>query len=180
MSKSPGNVVAPREQYDKYGSDVCRFYMLGVLQPYTDGRYREEKLKNAYNAFLANNYGNLLNRLIHPGHLKGVNILDPSRIAKDFRAKVNEMKVGIDKAFEDFERRDAVTGINDLVSMGNQHIYEKEPWRQSLDDARITLNNVSYLMQIASELYEPIIPDGAAKALEAIKKGEKMILFPRI
>ncbi|MBN2089017.1 methionine--tRNA ligase [candidate division KSB1 bacterium] len=180
MSKSLGNVVAPLEQYDKYGSDVCRFYMLGVLQPYTDSSYREDELKSAYNAFLANNYGNLLNRLIHLGNLKGINILDASSVAEDFRTKVNEMKVGIEKAFEDFEIRAAVTGINDLVSMGNQHIHEKEPWRQNSEEARITLNNVSYLMQIASELYEPIIPDGAAKALEAIQKGEKVILFPRI
>ncbi len=36
------------------------------------------------------------------------------------------------------------------------------------------------LMQTASELYEPIIPDGARTAIEAIHKGEKIILYPRI
>jgi hypothetical protein len=35
-------------------------------------------------------------------------------------------------------------------------------------------------MQTATELYEPILPDGAVKAAEAIRRGEKVILFPRI
>jgi hypothetical protein len=48
------------------------------------------------------------------------------------------------------------------------------------DEATITLNNVSSLMQTASELYEPIIPDGARRAIESLRKGEKVILFPRI
>jgi hypothetical protein len=42
------------------------------------------------------------------------------------------------------------------------------------------LNNVSFLLQKATELLEPIIPDGAIKAAEAIQKKEKVILFPRL
>lgn len=32
----------------------------------------------------------------------------------------------------------------------------------------------------ASELFEPIIPEGAKKAPEAIRTKEKLILFPEI
>jgi len=180
MSKSLGNVIAPLDQYQKYGSDVCRFYMLGVLQSYTDCSYREDDLKSAYNAHLANNYGNLLNRLIHLGNQKSINILDSEKIDGNFKRIVDGFKERIEKSYEEFEIHDAVTAINELVSLGNQHIHEKEPWRQSIDDAAVTMNNVSYLLQIASELYEPVIPDGASKALEAIRKSEKVILYPRI
>ncbi len=180
MSKTLGNVVSPLDQYEKYGSDVCRFYMLGVLQTYTDCSYREEDLKSAYNAYLANNYGNLLNRLIHLGNQKGIDILASAYIADKYRALVDGYRQRIEKAFEEFELHEAVSMINELVSFGNQHIHEKEPWRQSHEEASITMNNVSYVMQTASELYEPIIPDGAKKAIEAIEKKEKLILYPRI
>jgi methionyl-tRNA synthetase len=180
MSKSIGNVVSPLEQYDKYGSDVCRFYMLGVLQTYTDCSYREDDLRSAYNAHLANNYGNLLNRLIHLGNQKGISILDSSKIEDGFRRIVDGYRERIEGYYEAFELHDAVAAISELVSLGNQHIHEKEPWRQKLEDAAVTINNVSHLMLTASELYEPIIPDGAVKAIEAIRTGTKMILFPRI
>ncbi|MBU4486346.1 MAG: class I tRNA ligase family protein [Candidatus Delongbacteria bacterium] len=81
---------------------------------------------------------------------------------------------------EEFELHNAVYVINEMVSLGNQHIHEKEPWKQKPEDAEVTLNNVSYLLLVASELYEPVIPDGAQKAIEAIKSKEKVILFPRI
>jgi methionyl-tRNA synthetase len=180
MSKSLGNVIAPLEQFEKYGSDICRFYMLGVLQPYADCSYREDDLKSAYNAFLANNYGNLLNRLIHLSNQKGINILDSGKVTHEFRTKVSQFQIRIETAYDNFELHEAVTTINELVSLGNQHIHEQEPWKQSLDEASITMNNVSFLMQTATELYEPIIPDGAKKALEAIHSGKKVILYPRI
>lgn len=180
MSKTLGNVIAPLDQFNKFGSDICRFYMLGVLHPYSDCSYRETELITAYNAFLANNYGNLLNRLIHLANIKEIDILNHSKISPEFRSNVDNHKEKIEKCYEDFELHDAVGIINELVSIGNQHIHEKEPWKQNQGDAGITLNNVSYLMQTASELYEPIIPDGAIKAIDAINRKEKVILFPRI
>lgn len=93
---------------------------------------------------------------------------------------VDDYRKRIENYYENYELQDAVKAITELVSLGNQHIHEKEPWRQNDSDASITLNNVSYLLQTATELYEPIIPDGSSKAKEALAKGEKIILFPRI
>ena len=76
MSKTLGNVIAPLEQYDQFGSDGVRFYMLGVLQTYLNCSYREEDLKSAYNTHLANNYGNLVNRVIHLANQKSISISD--------------------------------------------------------------------------------------------------------
>ena len=180
MSKSLGNVVSPLEQYDKFGADVCRFYILGILQTYEKCSYREEELKSAYNTFLANNYGNLLNRLLHLSTQKDINILDDSKIQNEFKYKIYKMKLKIESEYENFEINKAVGMINDMVSFGNQYIHEKEPWKQNVKQVEATLNNVSYLLLRASELYEPIIPNGARKAIEAINKKEKLILYPKI
>lgn len=180
MSKTLGNVVAPLEQYEKYSSDVCRFYMLGVLQTYSKCSYREDDLKTAYNAYLANNYGNLINRTIHLANQKEIRISDKSRVRNSFKLKIDEMKNKVECAFETFELHDAVKIVNEMVSFGNRYFHENEPWKQDYEQARITLNNVSYLIQTASELYEPIIPDGAKKALSAIHNKDNIILYPKL
>ncbi len=180
MSKTLGNVISPLDQYKKYGSDVCRFYMLGVLRAYSDCSYKEGDLKSAYNAHLANNYGNLLNRLIHLGNKKEINILDQSIIQDNFRNEIDDIKMKIEKEYEAFELHNVVSLINEMVSKGNQYIHEQEPWKKEYEEASVILNNVSYLLKAASEFYEPIIPNGAKKALNAIEKKEKSILYPRI
>lgn len=180
MSKTLGNVIAPLEQYEKYGSDICRFYMLGVLRAYSDCSYREDDLKSAYNTYLANNYGNLLNRLIHLANKKDIDILDETIIDNDFKIDVDQIRIDVEKRYEDFELHNAVSLINGMVSKGNQYIHEQEPWKKDIEQAKVILNNISYLLRMASELYIPIIPDGAEKALQAIKTKEKLILFPRI
>ena len=100
MSKSLGNVISPLNQYEKYGSDVCRFYMLGGLHTYEKCSYREEDLKSSYNTFLANNYGNLLSRLVHLATQKQIDILDPSKVQDDLRNKINDMKHKVEAALK--------------------------------------------------------------------------------
>lgn len=180
MSKTLGNVINPLEQFEKYGSDICRFYMLGVLRTYSDATYREEELIEAYNAHLANSYGNLLNRLIHLGNVMNADLFDESFIDDSFRNEVVERRNNIQQRYEDFELYDAVKEIRELVDLGNRHFNENEPWKQSEEKAKRTLGNVAYLLRVATKLYEPIIPDGAKRALEALKKKERIILYPRI
>lgn len=180
MSKTLGNVIAPLEQFEKYGSDICRFYMLGVLRTYADCSYKEDDLKEAYNAHLANNYGNLVNRLIHLSNLKNIDLFDSSGVTEEFISIVDNYRKKIESCYEDFELHDAVTLIGELITLGNQHIHKNEPWKQSDTDAKITLNNVSLIVRVATEFYEPIIPDGAQRAMDAMRKKERIILFPRI
>lgn len=180
MSKSLGNVISPLQQFEKYGSDICRFYMLGVLRTYSDSNYREDELTEAYNAHLANGYGNLLNRLIHLGNVKDTDLFDESLVDENFRHSVNIKKKRIQQKYEDFELHDASKKIRELVAEGNQHMNKNQPWNQPPENAKMTLANVSYLFRTATELYEPIIPDGATRALEAMKNKARIILYPKI
>ncbi len=180
MSKTRGNVVAPLEQYEKYGSDACRFYMLGTLRPYADSSYREEDLKSACNAHLANNYGNLLNRLVHLGNKRSIDFVDHSRVSQVLRERVEAKAREAESAYEAYELSEAVGAVNELVSFGNRYIHETEPWRKDSDEAEEILSGVAYLLRVASKLYEPIIPDGTHRAIQAIERREKIILYPRL
>lgn len=64
MSKSIGNVTCPFELIDKYGVNSVRVYMLAEGPQQRDSNYDETNLKNVHNGFIADQYINLLNRVI--------------------------------------------------------------------------------------------------------------------
>src|SRR3989344_4647581 len=63
MSKTLGNVVDPVEMIKKYGVDAIRYYLLREIPSGNDGDFSENRLKEVYNADLANGLGNLVARV---------------------------------------------------------------------------------------------------------------------
>ncbi len=65
MSKSAGNVIDPFVLADKYGPEALRYYLMSDIATGKDADFSEERLIERYNADLANNLGNLLNRALN-------------------------------------------------------------------------------------------------------------------
>ena len=63
MSKSLGNILDPIEIINKYGVDQLRYYLVKEVSLGNDGSISMENLKNCINNDLANNYGNLCQRV---------------------------------------------------------------------------------------------------------------------
>jgi len=63
MSKTLGNVVDPISIIEKYGVDALRYYLLKEIPSTSDGDFSEKRLKEVYNADLANGLGNLVARV---------------------------------------------------------------------------------------------------------------------
>jgi methionyl-tRNA synthetase len=68
MSKSVGNIIDPFVLADKYGTDAVRYYLMSDIATGKDADFSEERLIERYNADLANNLGNLLNRTLNMVH----------------------------------------------------------------------------------------------------------------
>src|SRR5438067_1726875 len=68
MSKSVGNIIDPFVLIDKYGARALRYYLMGDIATGQDADFSEERLIKRYNADLANNLGNLLNRTLNMVH----------------------------------------------------------------------------------------------------------------
>ena len=64
MSKSKGNILDPLEIINKYGLDPLRYYLLKEVSFGNDGNISQEKLEECINSDLANNFGNLCQRVI--------------------------------------------------------------------------------------------------------------------
>lgn len=63
MSKSVGNVVDPVAVIERHGLDAFRYYFLRHIDTFADADYTDEKFEQAYNNELANDLGNLVQRL---------------------------------------------------------------------------------------------------------------------
>ena len=64
MSKSKGNILDPLEIINKYGLDPLRYYLIKEVSFGNDGNISQDKLEDCINSDLANNYGNLCQRVI--------------------------------------------------------------------------------------------------------------------
>ena len=181
MSKTIGNVVSPFDQLSKYGYEAIRFYIASNFGSF-DSSYKEEDLVNNYNSLLADNFGNLLNRVIHLANAKEVEINNFEKVEDNFKIKVDEVFVDVGVHLENFRIMEAVKLINELATFGNVYIQENKPWEKDkkTEEIQNVLNNLSYLLFSVSDLYEAIIPESIKKAKEALKTREKIILFNKI
>src|SRR5437868_4644769 len=68
MSKSLGNIVDPNVLADKYSPEAVRYYLMSDIATGKDADFSEGRLTERYNADLANNLGNLLNRTLNMAH----------------------------------------------------------------------------------------------------------------
>ncbi len=182
MSKTLGNIISPFEQEEKYGAEVVRFYLLTGISTFSDSAYKEDDLVNLYNSRLANNFGNLLNRVVHLANSKEVEINNEETVEKDFKKKVDHYKKEIEALYNDYEIALASDKVDELADFGNKYITEKEPWNKELEqkESAKILNNLSYLLKVVIQYYYPIIPNSSEKASLALNNRESIILFSKI
>jgi methionyl-tRNA synthetase len=179
IGKSNNNAIDPVELSQKYTTDAVRYALLSEFQVGNDGDFSFERLEAKYNSDLANNWGNLLNRVIHLGNKRTLGILDFTDLDPEFKRKVDDIKVRVDGFMQNFQVFEAIQLIQELCSFGNVYIAEQKPW-ESRENADQVLKNLGYLLDISVQLFDPIIPDAAAKARNALSKKESIILFPKL
>jgi methionyl-tRNA synthetase len=176
MSKTLGNVVDPIDQLEKFGLDPVRYYALAGLTTFGDGKWSESDLVELYNSDLANNYGNLLSRVVHLVSTKNIETHDSH--TDSFKFDVLDYLVRANNYFDKFDFYNGVKELQALITFGNKYINDEKPW--SSDNCVTQLNNLYYLLIKVSEALFPIIPEKAFEALVSLRDKKKIVLFPRI
>jgi methionyl-tRNA synthetase len=180
MSKSIGNVVAPKEIVDKYGTDAFRYYFLRHIPSYNDGDFSWDAFEASYNNELANELGNAVQRTAamvvkYQGGIIGE--IPPARHDNSPIAEAIE-QCRFDRALD--EIWDQVRGLN-------QYIDEEKPWAIAKTGDSDHLREVlayqaSCLLEIA-DLLEPFLPETASKVKavfdEGIVRPIEGTLFPK-
>lgn len=181
IGKSNNNAIDPVELSKKYSLDAVRYALLSEFQLGNDGDFSFARLEAKYNGDLANNFGNLLNRVIHLSNKKEVSINDSQRVEEKFKTTVDSHIQSANKNLDEFRIFEAIQDIFELCSFGNKYIDENKPWiSEDKEQVELVLNNLSFLLKAVIEVYKCIIPDSANKAEKALESRTPEILFPKI
>jgi methionyl-tRNA synthetase len=178
ISKSTGNVVDPFALVARYGVDPVRYWLLREVPPFGDADYADERLERRYNADLANDLGNLLNRTVSMVHRYRQGIVpapgEPGPADQRLEAVAAGLAERVRTALEDdLDPQAGLAAIWELAGAANRYVEETAPWtlarseqagdpqaRQRLDSV---LHHPAEALRIVAEALRPFLPETAER-----------------
>lgn len=177
MSKSIGNVVDPIEAIERHGIDAFRYYFLRHVDTFNDGDFTWDKFDNAYNTELANDLGNLVQRLATMVKKNDI-MVEKQEFEFDEEYKTSMDEFEFTKAFDY-----AWTKVQNI----NKMIDDEKPWELAKNGEtekleKVLGNMVNEILK-TNQMLKPFLPSATEK-IDAIFKADKIEppkipLFPK-
>jgi len=171
MSKSLGNVVNPMDMIDNYGVDAFRYFLIAEMSLGQDASFTEEAFVKRYNSDLANDLGNVANRVLNmisrycndrmPASSKGgfdtpledALWKETTSVAAEMGGMINSMKLD-----------QSVAAVMGVVRKINVYLQERAPWslakqEGSAAEVAYCLYTAAECLRVCSALLYPVMPE---------------------
>jgi methionyl-tRNA synthetase len=173
MSKSLGNVIDPFEVTEKYGLEPVRYYLLKEIPTHQDGDFSYTRFAEVYTADLANGIGNLCSRVAKLCEKAG----------GEWTVPTPQLSPEYQELMSNYELDKAIQWIARQVSVADQFLSEKQPWKQTGAEQRQTLQRAVESISAIAEHLQPFMPETADKIKKTFSSGQIAALpalFPRL
>ncbi len=182
MSKSLGNILDPIEIINNYGIDQLRYYLIKEVSLGNDGNISLESLENCINNDLANNYGNLCQRVL-AFIKKNCNSQIPNfskfedadkKLTQNLVIKLPQLK----KLIENQDLTNYIKEVIDLSFKANKYFNDLEPWslkKSNPERMNTILYNILDQIKSITILLNPIIPLATSKIFDILNLNIKNI-----
>jgi methionyl-tRNA synthetase len=181
MSKSLGNVVDPVDLANNYGVDEVRCYLLKNIPVNQDGNFSTADLEQYISSNLANDLGNLFNRMVTLAHKYNYSILP---VQDNWQLEVKQLKKDAQEIINKFSHymnecmfHLALSEVWRLINKVNAFFHAQEPWKQAKNDTNKfvqTLCATAHCLYIVAYCLLPVMPKKMRLLLHAL--GEKNIV----
>jgi methionyl-tRNA synthetase len=187
MSKSLGNILDPLEIINKYGIDQLRYYLIKEVSLGNDGNVSMENLKNCINNDLANNFGNLCQRVFSFIE-KNCNskLPKPKDLKKEDTDLLDNLINKVPELISYIDNQDLNNYIKTVVDFSfeaNKYFNDLQPWalkKTNIDRMNTILFTIVSQIKNLSILLNPIIPISSDKILDIMNLKENEILISTI
>jgi methionyl-tRNA synthetase len=157
-------------------SDVWRYYLFRIRPESGDTQFEWIDFQSKVNNELVGNFGNFVNRVVMQNE-KFFNSITPKsnhELLEKARPLVEEYK----SLLSSTKIRDALSKANEISSLGNKYLQEKQPWIEVKTNtvlAGITIANCLDLARLLAVIYYPFTPSACEKIFQILGEKEDIL-----
>ena len=165
MSKSLGNVIAPKDLVARYGTEATRYLLLRHVHPFEDTDITWERLDEWYTANLVNGLGNLTARIMK---MAETHLQEP--------VPTPNTSAVLARSMDEYSAHARMEEIWSAVGKLDEYIAIHEPFKVIKTDVEEGKKMIDHLVQdlhYVARMLHPFMPETAVIIERAIGENKK-------
>ncbi|MBF0334633.1 MAG: methionine--tRNA ligase [Alphaproteobacteria bacterium] len=176
ISKSVGNVIDPLKLIERYGLDQVRYFLMREVPFGNDGDFCHKAMVNRMNGELANDLGNLAQRVLSMINKNcQASVPEPGGFAAEDEAMLKQARGLLPDLRSAMDRQafnEALEAVWVVVRAANAYVDHMAPWALKKTDPE-RMGTVLYVLaetiRHIAVLMQPFVPHSAAKMLDQLE-----------